>query len=92
MYHKITHFPSLNGLKLADHNWKFTQKRCFYGHSYSAPTPMINTLQQIGLTTTKTFAIHIRHAGRRFLDYSVITFAPDTTDPLNNGQLIGTKT
>ena len=32
-----------------------------YRHSFSAPTPTINTLQQIGLTITKAFAIHIRH-------------------------------
>jgi hypothetical protein len=44
MYHKITHFPSPKGiLKLANHNRKFTQTRCLYGHSYSAPTPTINT-------------------------------------------------
>jgi hypothetical protein len=54
MYHQITHFPSPKGiLKLTDHNWKLTQTRRFYGHSYSAPTPTINTLQQIGLTITK---------------------------------------
>ena len=28
----------LGTLKLADHNWKLTQTRRFYGHSYSAPT------------------------------------------------------
>jgi hypothetical protein len=54
MYHQITHFPSPKGiLKLTDHNWKLTQTRRFYGHSYSAPTPTINTLQEIGLTITK---------------------------------------
>ena len=63
MYHKITHFPSPKGiLKLADHNWKLTQMLQFCGHSYSAPTPTIDTLQQIGLTITKDFAIHIRDA------------------------------
>ncbi len=74
MYHKITHFPSPKGiLKLANHNWKLTQTRGFYGHSYSAPTPMINTLQQIGLTITKAFAIHIRYVRQRFLHHSAIT-------------------
>ena len=49
---------------------------------------MINTLQQIGLTITKAFAIHIRYMRRRFLGHSAITLAPDTTVPI--GQLIGT--
>jgi hypothetical protein len=62
MYQKNTHFQIPKGiLKLADHNWKLTQTRRFYGHSYSAPTPMINTLQQFGLTITKAFTIHIRY-------------------------------
>jgi hypothetical protein len=52
-----------------------------YRHSFSAPTPTINTLQQIELTITKAFAIHIRYAQRRFLDHSVITLALDTTVP-----------
>jgi hypothetical protein len=58
----------------------------FYGHSYSAPTPTINTLQQIGLTITKAFAIHIRYGRRRFLNHSAITLTPDPTVP--NGQSI----
>ncbi len=33
-----------------------------YRHSFSTPTPSINTLQQIELTITKAFAIHIRYA------------------------------
>ena len=93
MYHKVTHFPSPKGtLKLADHNWKLTQTRHFYGHSYSAsaPTPTIHTLQQIGLTITKAFTIHIRYARRRFLDHSTITLTPNTIVPLYNGQSIGT--
>jgi hypothetical protein len=91
MYNKITHFPSPKGtLKLADHNWKLTQTQRFYGHSYSAPTPTIHTLQQIGLTITKAFAIHIRYAQRRFLDHSTTNLTPNTIVPLYNGQSIGT--
>ena len=62
----------------------------FYGHSYSAPTPTIYTLQQIGLTITKEFDIHIRYVQRRFLDHSAITLTPNPTVPLYNGQSIGT--
>ncbi len=51
---------------------------------------MINALQQFGLTITKAFAIHIRYAGRRFLDHCILTPEPNTTVPLFNGQLIGT--
>jgi hypothetical protein len=80
----------LGTLKLADHNWKLTQTRRFYGHSYSAPTPTIHTLQQIGLTTTKAFAIHIRYARKRFLDHSTTNLTPNTIVPLYNGQSIGT--
>jgi hypothetical protein len=91
MYSKITTFPSPKGiLKLADHNWKISKTRCFYGHSYSAPTPTIHTLQQIGLTIIKAFAIHIRYARRRFIDHTVPPPNPDPTVPLFNGLSIGT--
>ena len=92
MYYKITHFPSPKGnLELANHNWKLTQTQWFYGHSYSAPTPTINILQQqFGLIVTKAFAIHIRYARHRFLNQSVLTSESNTTIPLLNGQLIGT--
>ncbi len=45
MYSKIMQFPSPKGvLTLADHNWKTTRTRQFYGHSYSAPIPTITAL------------------------------------------------
>ena len=91
MYSKITTFPSPKGiLKLADHNWKISKTRAFYDHSYSAPTPKIHTLQQIGLTIIKASAIHIRYAWHRFIDHSVFPPNPDPTVPLFNGLLIGT--
>jgi hypothetical protein len=91
MYSKITTFPSPKGiLKLADHNWKISKTQAFYGHSYSAPTPTIHTLQQFGLTIIKAFAIHIRYARRRFIDHPVLPPNPDPTVPLFNGQSIGT--
>jgi len=91
MYSKITTFPSPKGiLKLADQNWKISKTRAFYGHSYSAPTPTIHTLQQFGLTIIKAFAIHIHYARRRFIDHPVIPPNPDSTVPLFNGQSIGT--
>jgi len=91
MYSKITTFPSPKGiLKLADHNWKISKTQAFYGHSYSAPTPTIHTLQQFGLTIIKAFAIHIRYARRRFIDRPILPPNLDPTVPLFNGQSIGT--
>jgi hypothetical protein len=91
LYSKITTFPSPKGiLKLADHNWKISITRAFYGHSYSAPTPTIHTLQQFGLTIIKAFAIHIRYARRRFIDRPILPPNLDPTVPLFNGQSIGT--
>ncbi len=66
MYSKITAFSSPKGiLKLADHNWKISKTRAFYGHSYSVRTPTIHTLQQFGLTIIKAFTIHIRYGIHR---------------------------
>ena len=91
MYSKITTFLSRKGiLKLADHNWKITKTRAFYGHSYSSPTPTIHTLQQFGLTIIKAFAIHIHYARRRFINHPVLPPDSDPTVPLFNGQSIGT--
>ena len=85
MYSKITHFSSPKGiLKIADHNWKLTQKQQLYGHSYSAPTQTINTLKQFGLTITKAFAIHTRNVKHRFLDHCILTPEPNTTVPCFN--------
>jgi hypothetical protein len=91
MYSKITTFPSPKGiLKLVDHNWKISKTQFFYGHSYSAPTPTIHTLQQSSLTIIKAFEIHIRYAQCRFIDHHVLPPNPDPTIPLFNGLLIGT--
>jgi hypothetical protein len=91
MYSKITTFPSPKGiLKIADHNWTLTKNCAFYGHSYSAPTPTIHTLQQFGLTIIKAYAIHIRYARRRFIDHPALPLNHDPTVPLFNGQSIGT--
>jgi hypothetical protein len=84
VYSKITTFTSPKGiLKLADHKWKISITRAFYGHSYSAPTPTIHTtLQQFSLTIIKAFAIHIRYARRRFIDHPVLPPNPNPTVPL----------
>ena len=82
MYSKIMQFPSPKGvLTLADHNWKTTSTRQFYGHSYSAPTPTITALQHLGLTITKAFALHIRYATKKLHDHSLPTLPPHAHDP-----------
>jgi hypothetical protein len=49
-------------LRTADANWKLNKQRLFYGNSYTAPTPSIHTIQQLGLGITKAFSLHIRNA------------------------------
>ena len=70
MYRRIMTLPCPKGvLPLADHHWKHTRTREFFGHSYSSPTPSITTLQNIGLCISKAFATHIRNATRKFGDH-----------------------
>jgi hypothetical protein len=57
IYSRIMTFPSSKGiLKLALHNWRLTYPRQFFGHSNSLPTPVIQTLQELGLCLAKSFS------------------------------------
>jgi hypothetical protein len=86
-YSKIMQFPSSKGiLTLADHNWKTTSTQQFYGHSYSAPTPTITALQQLDLTITKAFALHIRYATKKLHDHPLPTSPPGKHNPPSFGQ------
>ncbi len=49
-------------LLMADHTWKKTKQRNFFGHSYMAPTSSIYTIQKLGLGITKALTTHIRNA------------------------------
>ncbi len=49
-------------LKTADHIWKNTKNRQFFGYSYTAPSPSLYTIQKLGLGITKAFTTHIRNA------------------------------
>jgi hypothetical protein len=49
-------------LHTADSIWKQNQSRPFYGYSYTAPTPSIHTIQQLGLGITKGLMTILRHA------------------------------
>jgi len=65
MFAKSTNLPSPIGiLRTADCLWKQNKQRSFFGHSYTAPTPSIFTIQQLGLGITKAFTTHIRNATR----------------------------
>ncbi len=66
MYRRATNFPCpLDILTCASVNWQQTKTRRFYGHSYTAPNPTISTVQQIGLSITKAFALHLRNSTRK---------------------------
>ena len=61
---------SNHNLTSADHNWKLSQsptRRPFFGHSHTAPTPSIYTIQQLVLTTTHAFSNLIRHGIHTFI-------------------------
>ena len=54
-------------LPLANTAWSATRRdnQRFYGHSYTAPTPQVHFLQQLGLACTKAFAAHLHRQSRR---------------------------
>ena len=81
MYSKLFQYPSPKG-----HNWSLSMPRCFYDHSYLAPTPSIMTIQKLGLTITKAFALHIRYASRKFIDHPAHTLPPSVPNPSYPGQ------
>ena len=59
MHRRVTSFPSPIGIfPHADHAWSTTRTRRFFGHSFTAPTPSITTLQHLGLCICKSFASH----------------------------------
>ena len=63
MAYKATHDPCPIGiLRTADAIWKQHKTRTFYGYSYTAPTPSIYTIQQLGLGITKGFSTLLRNA------------------------------
>ena len=66
MFMKSTRAPCPIGiLRTADKLWKLSKTRQFFGRSYTAPTPSIYTIQQMGLGITKAFAVHIRNATKK---------------------------
>jgi hypothetical protein len=87
MYSKLFQYPSPKGiLRLAEHNWSTSPTRRFYDNSYLAPTPSITTIQKLGLSITKAFALHIRYASRKFVDHPAHTLPPSVLNPSYPGQ------
>ena len=87
MHRRVTSFPSPVGiLPHADRVWSTTQPRTFYGHSYTAPTPSLSTLQNLGLCICKSFASHIEYACQKFRDRPPVQNSrrpdPHTVPPL----------
>ena len=87
MYSRLLQYPSPKGvLLLAEHNWRNSPTRRFYDNSYLAPTPSITTIQKLGLSVTKAFALHIQYASRKFIDRPVHTPTVDVPNPTYVGQ------
>ena len=55
--------------------------RRFFGHSYLAPTPFITTIQQLGLSITKAFAVHFCYFFRRIKDRALHSLTPRVSVP-----------
>ena len=87
MHRRITSFPSPVGiLPHADRVWSATHTRPFFGHSFTAPTPSMSTLQNLGLCICKSFASHIKYACQKFSDRPPVQNSrrpdPHTVPPL----------
>lgn len=66
MYNRSTSHPAPTAiLHTADSHWAKNKTRRYFGHSHTAPTPQIQTIQQLGLGITKAFSSHIRNSINR---------------------------
>ena len=70
MYEHASKPPCTLGiLTSADFFWKQSNsptRRTFYGNSYTAPTPSIHTIQQLGLAISKSYSSLLTNATRTF--------------------------
>jgi hypothetical protein len=71
MYKRASTLPCTLGiLASADFFWKHSDSptRCtFYGNSFTAPTPSIHTIQQLGLAISKSYSLLLTNATCTFL-------------------------
>jgi hypothetical protein len=69
MHRWITSFTSPVGfLPHAGRAWSTTRPHTFYGHSFTALTPSLSTVQNLGLCICKSFASHTIYACQKFRD------------------------
>ena len=70
MYERASKLPCTLGiLTSADFFWKQSDsptRRTFYGNSYTAPTPSIHTIQQLGLAISKSYSSLLTNAAHTF--------------------------
>jgi hypothetical protein len=70
MYERASKPPcTLGSLTSADFFWKQSDsptRRTFYGKSYTAPTPSIHTIQQLGLAISKSYSSLLTNATCKF--------------------------
>ena len=63
MYRRLTTSPCPSGIiTQAAIRWKKDNTTQFYGGSHTAPTPREHTMQQLGLTLTRAYGMHLRKA------------------------------
>jgi len=92
MYERATKHPAPTGILLsADAFWKTHKTHKYYGHSHTAPTPQISTLQNLGLGITKAFSLHIRNGILRSqTNLPFYSSATDTSCTTNNPSIYTT--
>jgi hypothetical protein len=85
MLRRITSAPGPTGiLPHADSSWKSKRTgHAFFGNSFTAPTPSISTLQQLGLCISKSFASHIRYAVTKYCDHPTVHTPHRTPSPVS---------
>ncbi len=86
MYNRATTHPAPTAiLHAADSFWSLHKTRRFFGHSHTAPTPQIQTIQNLGIGITKAFSLHLRNSIQRSTHQHCTTHqttsdSPDSTD------------
>ena len=86
MYNRATSHPAPTAiLHAADSYWSQNKTRRYFGHSHTAPTPQIHTIQNLGLGITKAFSLHLRNSiqrttSRRNSDSTLHSHSTDSND------------
>ena len=94
MYMRITTAPCPSGIILqAAENWKRDKTTWFFRGYHTAPIPQEYTMQQLGLTLTKTHVLHlwkaIRHMGVKPHKRSAAVAAPPGFESIEASDING---